>query len=76
MHAAAKLLKKREADIPGTVVLLFQPAEEGGAGADLMVKEGALKDATGVFGIHAWPAAPSGLLSSRVRISPQVIERK
>jgi hypothetical protein len=30
---AAKLLKEREADIKGTVLLVFQPAEEGGAGA-------------------------------------------
>jgi len=32
---AAKLLKEREADIKGTVLLVFQPAEEGGAGARL-----------------------------------------
>ena len=30
--AAAALLKAREADLGGTVLLLFQPAEEGGAG--------------------------------------------
>ena len=30
---AARLLKEREADIQGTVKLIFQPAEEGGAGA-------------------------------------------
>ena len=38
---AARLLKAREDALPGTVRLLFQPAEEGGAGGDLMVKEGA-----------------------------------
>ena len=37
---AAKLLKQREKDLPGTVKLYFQPAEEGGAGGDLMVTEG------------------------------------
>lgn len=37
---AAKLLKAREAELGGTVRLLFQPAEEGGAGGDLLVKEG------------------------------------
>lgn len=37
---AAKLLKKHEAELKGTVKLLFQPAEEGGAGGDLMVQEG------------------------------------
>lgn len=30
---AAKLLKAREGDLAGTVLLVFQPAEEGGAGA-------------------------------------------
>ena len=38
---AARLLKAGEARLAGTVRLLFQPAEEGGAGADLMIKEGA-----------------------------------
>lgn len=30
---AAKLLKAREGQLQGTVLLVFQPAEEGGAGA-------------------------------------------
>lgn len=37
----AKLLKKREQELKGTVKLIFQPAEEGGAGGERMVKEGA-----------------------------------
>ena len=37
---AARLLKAAEARLRGSVRLLFQPAEEGGAGADLMIKEG------------------------------------
>lgn len=37
---AAKLLKERESELLGTVKLIFQPAEEGGAGAELVVKEG------------------------------------
>ena len=40
---AAKLLKAHERELAGTVRLIFQPAEEGGAGGDLMVKEGASK---------------------------------
>lgn len=39
---AAKLLKAHEKELPGKVRLIFQPAEEGGAGGDLMVKEGGL----------------------------------
>ena len=38
---AAKLLKQHEGELQGTVKLFFQPAEEGGAGGDVMVKEGA-----------------------------------
>ena len=37
--AAAKVLKAREAELPGTVVLLFQPAEEGPGGAAVMIGE-------------------------------------
>ena len=40
---AAKLLKARETELQGTVKLFFQPAEEGGAGGQLMVQEGQLQ---------------------------------
>lgn len=30
--AAAKMLKKREASLRGTIIMIFQPGEEGGAG--------------------------------------------
>ena len=67
--AAARLLKAREAELPGTVVLLFQPAEEGGAGGKRFVEEGALEGVLGVHGIHVWPGIPAGIITSRV-ISP------
>lgn len=68
---AAEVLSKLKAEIPGTVVLVFQPAEEGPppgeeGGARLMLKEGAFAaprpDA--VFGIHVWPG-PAGTLAWR-----------
>ncbi|MBA0820718.1 hypothetical protein Gohar_019767 [Gossypium harknessii] len=49
---AAKLLNQRKDRLKGTVRLLFQPAEEGGAGASHMIKEGALGDAEAIFGMH------------------------
>ncbi len=51
---AAKYLNARKDEISGTVKLLFQPGEEGAAGARHMVEEGALKkpDVDAVFGIH------------------------
>jgi amidohydrolase len=56
---AAEVLEGLRARLPGTVVFLFQPAEEGApvgeeGGAPLMVKEGALDDpkVQAVFGLH------------------------
>jgi amidohydrolase len=56
---AAEVLAGLKPRLPGTVVFLFQPAEEGApegeeGGAPLMVKEGALDDpkVEAVFGLH------------------------
>jgi amidohydrolase len=56
---AAEVLAKLRKRLPGTVVFLFQPAEEGApegeeGGAELMLKEGALDDprVEAVFGLH------------------------
>lgn len=56
----AKLLKKRESELKGTVKLIFQPAEEGGAGGERIVQEGHLKNVKAIFGFHVWPASPTG----------------
>ena len=47
-------------------MLLFQPAEEGGAGGKRFVEEGALKGVLGVHGIHVWPGLTAGTVASRV----------
>ena len=47
---AARLLK--EAPPPGRVRLIFQPAEEKGAGARAMIKEGVLEGVSFIFGGH------------------------
>ena len=64
---AARLLKERESEIQGTVKLLFQPAEEGGAGGKLMTDEGALEnpDVERIFGLHVWPELQTGAAGSR-----------
>ncbi|KAH9292591.1 hypothetical protein KI387_042226, partial [Taxus chinensis] len=49
----------------GTVRLIFQPAEEGGAGAYKMTEEGALADAEAIFGMHVDPISTVGIISSR-----------
>ncbi|WAJ69417.1 N(2)-acetyl-L-2,4-diaminobutanoate deacetylase DoeB2 [Catenovulum adriaticum] len=60
--ATAEWLKLNEAEIPGAVSLVFQPAEEGGHGAREMLKDGALKEVDYIYGWHNWPAIPFGQL--------------
>jgi len=63
----AEVLSKLRDRLPGTVVFLFQPAEEGPpegeeGGAALMIKEGALDSpkVQAVFGLHMDPTLPVG----------------
>jgi amidohydrolase len=46
----------------GTVILIFQPAEEGGAGADRMIREGLFDrfPCDAVFALHNWPGLAVG----------------
>lgn len=46
----------------GTIVFIFQPAEEGGAGARAMIEDGLFDKfpVDAVFGIHNWPGMPAG----------------
>lgn len=60
LWGAAALLKSREAELPGPVTLLFQPAEEGGHGAREMIADGALAGVDCIYGWHNWPAIPFG----------------
>ncbi|CAN7067086.1 unnamed protein product [Brassica rapa subsp. trilocularis] len=62
---AAKLLQQHLHVLQGTVVLIFQPAEEGLGGAKKMIEEGALKLVEAIFGIHLTNRVPLGNASSR-----------
>ncbi|MEC5218282.1 amidohydrolase [Actimicrobium sp. GrIS 1.19] len=46
----------------GTVYVIFQPAEEGGAGAKRMIEDGLFERCPmqSVYGMHNWPGAPVG----------------
>jgi amidohydrolase len=68
---AAEVLAGMRERLPGTVVFIFQPAEEGAppgeeGGASLMIAEGALEDPRpeAIFGLHVW-AGPTGMLGYR-----------
>ena len=70
LMGAATILSKMKKDVPGTVVFLFQPAEEGApegeeAGAPLMVKEGALDNpkVEAVFGLHIMSFIEAGTIA-------------
>lgn len=65
LGAARYLAETRNFD--GTVVCIFQPAEEGGAGAQAMIDDG-LMDRFGiqqVFGMHNYPGIPAGEFAIR-----------
>jgi len=60
LAAAQHFSKHRNFD--GTVYLIFQPAEEGGGGARVMIEDGLFEQfpMQAVFGMHNWPGMPMG----------------
>jgi amidohydrolase len=62
LAGAARLLSARRADLPGSVIFMFQPAEEGGpdgnGGAQRMLDEGVLEAAgdrpAAAYGLHVF----------------------
>jgi len=62
---AALTLKAREASLNGRVRILFQPAEENFGGAKSLVRAGALRDVSAIFGMHNEPGLPVGSFATR-----------
>jgi hippurate hydrolase len=63
---AARMLCARRHEVPGTVLFMFQPGEEGWHGARHMLEDGLLDplpDAS--FALHILPNAPHGVFTSR-----------
>ena len=67
---AARILSARQAELPGNVIFMFQPGEEGLGGAAHMITEGVL-DAAGArpvaaYALHAASAQfPRGMFATR-----------
>jgi hippurate hydrolase len=65
LGAAKHLAETR--NFAGTVHFCFQPAEEFGAGAEAMIKDGLFErfPSRAVFGMHNWPGIPVGQFAVR-----------
>ncbi len=63
---AAKMLADRREELPGTVVFMFQPGEEGHHGARFMIEDGLLDPLPdAAFALHVMPNASYGIVSGR-----------
>lgn len=69
LMGAASVLSKMKKEVQGTIVFIFQPAEEGPpndeeGGAPLMIKEGVLQNpkVQAIFGLHIESAVPVGTI--------------
>ncbi|MEL7467267.1 MAG: M20 aminoacylase family protein [Pseudomonadota bacterium] len=65
LGAAKHMAETRNFD--GTVYFCFQPAEEGGAGAQAMIEDGLFErfPAEEVYGMHNWPGTKAGTFAVR-----------
>jgi amidohydrolase len=65
LGAARYLAETRNFD--GTAYVIFQPAEEGGGGGQVMVQEGLFErfPADEVYAVHNWPGLPAGQMAVR-----------
>lgn len=64
LAGAARLLCERQSTLAGEVVFMFQPGEEGFAGARVMLEEG-MPQPDAAFAIHITPLIPSGMIGTR-----------
>ena len=67
---AAKVLKAHQAELHGTVRLLFQTAEELAMGAEIVVEEGGVDNVDAVFGTHIGTIIDKTIPSGTVIVTP------
>lgn len=64
-------LAKSNGGLPRPVTFFFQPAEEGGAGAQRMIDDGCMEGRVlgppvhEMFGLHGWPRLPQGIVATK-----------
>jgi hippurate hydrolase len=65
LGAARYLAETR--NFTGTAYVVFQPAEEGGGGGEVMVREGLFErfPAAEIYALHNWPGLPPGQMAVR-----------
>lgn len=63
LMGAVKLLAANREQFSGTVRCIFQPAEEGGRGAECVIRQGAADGVDMFFGEHISPLEPSGSIN-------------
>jgi amidohydrolase len=70
-RALATVARSRRGGLPRPVTFVFQPAEEGGAGAQRMIADGCMDGSRlgppveQMFGLHGWPRIPLGTVATR-----------
>lgn len=64
---AAQILCEQREQLSGTILFIFQPAEERFMGASLVMESGAWNRyaPTMIFGAHVWPDLPAGTIGVR-----------
>ena len=62
---AAQILKEREAEIKGTIRLIFQPSEENFQGAYQVIKAGGIEGVSAIIGYHNNPHLKPGQIGLR-----------
>lgn len=67
---AATVLKSIEKELPVCVKFIWQPAEEGGGGGEVLCNAGVLDGRVGpkvsaIFGLHGWPGLKVGTVATK-----------
>jgi len=75
LAGAAKMLSERKATLPGRVLFMFQPGEEGYGGAEYMLDEGLLNvgphrdgsesPITAAYALHITSSMPAGFIGTK-----------